>query len=296
MQTETDMQKILETVQKLAETEVIRMDEFSEVHPALVVVPQGKEIVDLQEYIDQLRDAPKRHKGALSFLRVESLIRYVDELGADWLQTARLYAKLGQVENPTPDFSIVLNDHTGEMPGNRDFVARFSPAPSDQFRFWSKPSELVTPAQFAEMIEDHMLDIVDVHSLEDIGRICGRLESALGSPASGAIELLELANRFRVSVQSQVASGHNQTSGAQVASLETYHSAETRPPKWFILRAPIFRGGDEYLIPVRLRYRVEEKGVRWQWLPFAIQEIYQDACERIAVGIHKETSIPLFYC
>lgn len=120
-------------------------------------------------------------------------------------------------------------------------------SPSEQFRRWSAYNGvLMAQAEFAELIEDSIADIV----------------------APPAADLLELAQSFQAIKNVEFESGKRLASGAvRFRYIETVDAragtaGDLTVPETFTLHLPVWRGGAVVAVTAKLRYSIARTGLQ----------------------------------
>jgi hypothetical protein len=154
-----DAASIIENVERLAALEKITGAGSLPEGLALAVVPKGKEVKDLQPFIDALRDAPKRIETTAKTTYVPSFIDYVNRF-------------------KTPDSAIFVNGDVSapQLLGVVDYHGQgASAAPrfgkhrvtygfplSEQIKAWSAISgKALDHTEFATFLQDRQYDIAN---------------------------------------------------------------------------------------------------------------------------------------
>jgi uncharacterized protein YfdQ (DUF2303 family) len=200
-----------------------------------VVVPDGSDlqIVDLETH----RDYPDRMHGTTRLHDVGSLLGFVDE--HEWDAT-KVYASLAAFR-----IVAVFNDDVkadGEQrPGWGDHRAELDLVRTPEWSAWEESDgRMMNQADFAEFIEDRLLDIVEPE----------------------AADMLELAQTFHavtgVNFRSStiLASGQRQLTYEESTTATAGHGGKLVIPKEFVLGIPPFENGEAYRLTARLRFRL----------------------------------------
>lgn len=157
-----DTQPVIETVERLSEPRIVTYthvpvkggDDL-----ALMILPQGKKVEDLQPYLDKLRDAPKRIVTSAAMTSVDSFVEYLNRF-------------------KTPDSAIFLNTAIDKLflLGIIDFHGQGAKAEprfgkhrvsyafplSEQISVWKGASgRLFSNAEFATFLQDRQFDIAN---------------------------------------------------------------------------------------------------------------------------------------
>lgn len=69
---------------------------------------------------------------------------------------------------------------------------------------------------------------------------------------------------------------------------------ELRVPGGFALGIPVFRGGDLYQVPVRLRYRVSKGAILWSIALHRTDRVFDHAFEQACRLVEEATGLPIY--
>lgn len=286
----TENAAIIEAVQDLAEAEVIGIEP-----EGLLVLPNGKKVVDMKTFADARRDAPERRKGTANFTALESFIdhakRFADEGSA-------IFA----IDDPhAPKLVSVLNYHRigpDGAPRFGDHRGVYAFPLSDEWRAWGSLPEKMSQADFAAFLEDHVTDVLAPAAVgEKTAAYAAEIGINLASPA----RLVELSRGLSVRVDAKVTQHLNPSTGeAQLAYEESHHDRAggvLKVPDGFVIAIPVFRGGPLYQIVCRLRYRVlrNEGKVVWGITLHRADKVFTEAFGEAAKKAEEETGLPVFY-
>jgi hypothetical protein len=304
-----EQKNIAETVRNL----VLELGEVEHVNfasdnqtPDLIVIPAGKSVHNLEQYIAPLLPRPRRLRGMSAHMTLESLIgvtnRFKDE-------NSVLYAS-GDMKNPSlltvfnynearQDTDGVVNDGAG--PRHGDHRAHYKFPLSNEWEEWRlQNGKVLGQQEFAEFIENRIVDVlppVDAghSSYEKVRDVLSKIGGTIADPA----KLMELSRGLAVHVDEVVKNVVNIASGEAQVQFETaHHDGQGKPltvPSMFLIGIPVFQNGPAYLIAVRLRYRRAGGVIKWFYEMFqaerAFEDAYNEACSRAAA----ETGLPLFF-
>ncbi len=140
-----------------------------------------------------------------------------------------------------------------------------------------------------------MGDVVDAGLAGDIAK---KFASDLGLKLAGPQRLMELSRGLTVHVNSRMVDSVNLSSGEVQFSYSDEHKGEAgqplNVPGGFVLALPVFRGGDPFQVPVRLRYRTKD-GISWAFLLQRTDAVWDVSIKEACDKAHSETELPLFY-
>lgn len=290
-----DAQAIIDEVQRLHGVELL---ELARNHVA--VVPTGKSLQSLKPLLDEYLQRPERRAGAA---QLESLVSLIDHANRFKGDTSALFASAGGQGAP-PSLQVVIDYHQKGPPTNDGHSARFCEHRgvyqfplSDEWIEWNLiAKETMSQEDFAELLEDRIADILPVEGRsEESLEFANQLGITLASPA----RLLALSRGLSVKVDQKVAHHTNPASGQGSIAWQEEHSDEAGQPLeipgGFFIGIPVFKHGDLYTVPVRLRYRVRQQKVTWTIKLHRLDVIFRDAFEDACAIAQTKTELPLFY-
>lgn len=154
----TDTQPIIETVERLAEHKIIGNPALPD-RFAVAVVPEGKSLVDLQPYLDNLLDAPRRIETTAKMTSVASLTDYLNRFkGPD-------SAVFAADDASHPSLTGIVDFHGQGAAASPQFGkhrAVYDFHVSDQLRAWSAISgRPLSHQEMASFIDERQYDIAN---------------------------------------------------------------------------------------------------------------------------------------
>lgn len=222
---------------------------------------------------------PHRKTGTVQLKDVDSFCRYYEMHG----NGAPVYATLQPAK-----FVAVLNDHTKDAAGHRDYRAEFVVAHSREWNIWTKHNgqgaAFGSNEAFALFIEDNSLDIVN----PDPSRM---LQIALNFRVKADVTFSHVQRlqdgNIALQYQNIVTAQGGSAAGAGDLSI----------PELFAIEIPVFDGinARKYMVEARFRYRLREgKLTLWYELvrPHKTVELaFSEIWEQIAA----DTKAPILY-
>ena len=238
-----------------------------------MAVPEKFKLIDLEVAMA----APRRAKGTVTLDDDTSFVSYVNAMGG-----APIFCTIRDNQQ-RPEFVAVFNGHAGpNEPGWGDLRAVFGPTPSVEWARWTKSNgQLQEQAAFATWLEDNAKDIAE----------------APGCPT--AAQMLEMALSFESTQDARLRSSIRlQNGGVELTYVNKEDEATVQKMRMFdrfaIGIAP-FRGGTNYEIKARLRYRVRDSKVHFWYELIRSDLVLEDAVKDLATRIQIGTDSPLYY-
>lgn len=231
--------------------------------------PDGQ-LLDLEKYLD----APNRFRGTTALHDPDSFIKLVTEHEN---QASHVYASL-----PATEFIAVFNDANGkeiiEGPGWCDHRASLKLAHTPEWKHWTAhDGALLSQVQFAEHIEDGLLEIVEPE----------------------AAEMLELAQTFHAKTgvdfksSTILDSGERQFKYEETTTASAGRKGDITVPKEFVLALLPFEGSPEpFKVTARLRHRLSPEGLKLGYRltrPHdVIRAAFDDVAKKISEGVESD--------
>lgn len=261
----------------------------------VLVIPDGKKVTSLKPFLDEYAERPDRKKGTAEILSLASLIEHANTFkGASTVVFVD--------DNPEKPSVTVVYDYNEAGPDGRPCFgqhrARYEFPVSEEWKAWVQGAgRELDQGAFAEHLEDHLLDLVPIEDHGDTARdMADRLGVRLASPA----DLLELSKGLTLTVGRRVKQRVNMASGEAEIAFEEEHTDEAgervKIPGAFVVGLPVFRHGERYQLPVRLRYRARAgAAVSWMFVPHREEVVYEHAMKEAAAKVAEDTQLPLFW-
>lgn len=274
----------------------------------LASIPSGRELKSIKALIDEYRLTPERMKGTATAL---TLLSFIDMVNRAKDTSSVVFAEHSVTkEQQSASMTAVLNynnigsDDSAARYG--DHVVKYAFPYSVEWTAWmGKNGKTMTQMEFAEFLEDRILDITDASDLSassdpdprknSLIEISAKLQSAYASPT----DLMEVARGLEVHAESVVSSGVRLPSGEMKISYDEKHTgADGKPltvPSLFLIGIPVFDRGAAYRLPVRLRYRLGGGKVSWFFEVYRWQLAFDAAFEDACTDVVKATELKLFH-
>jgi uncharacterized protein YfdQ (DUF2303 family) len=291
LDSQSDTAPVIEAVERLSLSETPLL---SPEHPAVrvLVTPKGKEIRSIKPFIDEYLKAPERLKGPARLTTLDSFIDHVlrckDAGSAIFADTRQESAKLVAVYNYN---DVVSGPRFGDHRAVYEFPL------SEEWKAWKNVAAkgYIGQVAFAEFIEDRVTDVIDQAQAGDVAQ---RFARDLGFNLAGPQRLIELSRGLAIRVDARVVQAINLSSGESQFTYADEHKGEAgeplKVPGGFVIQVPVFRGGDPFQIPVRLRYRAKD-GVTWAFLLQRTDLVWDLCINEACARAQADTELPLFY-
>jgi uncharacterized protein YfdQ (DUF2303 family) len=234
----------------------------------VVQTPDGHSTVDLTG--DQWRDLPRRKVGTVVVHDVAGFAHYY---GRHADGDTEVYADLD-----TGVITAVLDAHeAGGRPRWEEHRLQLRLKHTEQWMRWTSKNRYLLPqVQFAEFLEDNLVDIA-------------------AEPVPAAT-MLQVASTFQALTKGTFTSKANLTSGARTLFFEETTDATSGtgkqqvpvPEKFAVLLAP-FDDVDLYRIEARLRYRIEDSQLKLCFVLDRPEDSLRDAVKSVVDKVAEQT-------
>ncbi len=249
----------------------------------------GRDIVSLEKFREELRDAPKRIKGTATAATVASFIDLVNRHKDAASALFGAFSTNGGALTAVIDYPA-----NGASPRFGQHRIRYAFPVSPEWAAWSAADgKTKTQTEWAEFIEDR---IADLAAPDDAERSAyeGPFSTTIATPA----ELITLSRGLAVTAEARVKQTRVLSSGEVEISYEEVHKDASgdklRVPGLFIVRIPLFVGDDPTRLLARLRYRVKDGKIVWFYQFCRADVVVLDAMVRALEDAAKATALPAF--
>jgi uncharacterized protein YfdQ (DUF2303 family) len=288
---ENDVAAAIRTVERLSNAKVLKVEDPDSLGMTKVLVlPKSMAAHSLQPFFDEQLTAPRRRKGTASVDDVESFVEHVNRFKDD--QSALF---VNQEAKP-PTMTAVLNYHRAGGEGDPrfgDHRTLYKFPISDEWKAWTeRNAKTMSQAEFAEFIEDRILDITSTKPKDGLA---AEFTETLAAEYASASKLLELSRGLSITVGSSVRNAQNLATGEVEISYSEEHSPRVKVPQAFLIAVPVFKRGDFYTVPVRLRYRTRDGAITWFYEMYRPERIVEHAVKEAAETAKASTNLPLFF-
>lgn len=238
----------------------------------LVVVPEGFKVEDLSEHLD----TPTRIKRQVKALSLDGFLAY-------WAR-ANDTAKVGRaaiyVNSLNHMFVAIFDDDQVGMPAWRQHSMIYDCPLSEEWVNWTgNQGKLMPQADFARFIEENLPDIVEP-TADIILKLARELEAKRSVDFGQATRLDTgvTSIRFQETINASTTTG------------------EIALPDTFALGIAVFKGGEKYKVPCRLRYSVPRQAGEGLKMGYVIDRPYKlidAAFDDLVAVIAEKTAQPM---
>ncbi len=292
---------LLDAAEKFSHVEPIdlKVNDSDLVSVPVLSVPAGRKIESVKKYVDEYRTRPERKTGAST---MDTIASFIDQVNRSKDGDSVIFADVAT--RTSPKLIAVLDYNKAGAAGDPRFgqhrVVHNFPV-SEEWKAWTaKPLENIGLVDFAEFLENRIMDVLDPASLDAEGKgtlaaFCRQLGINLASPQA----LMELSRGLTVHANHKVVQAINLSTGeVQVSFGETHTDAKGAPVKaagGFAIAIPVFLNGPAYQIPVRLRYKARDGAVFWTLQPQRLNVIWDDAVTEAVNAVTTKTDLTTLF-
>jgi uncharacterized protein YfdQ (DUF2303 family) len=251
-------------------------------------VPNGRTLQSLKKLIDEYRDAPERKRGTATLSEPASFVELVNRHKDDHTVC------FASVTRESPSITAVLDYHT--VDGEPRFCEHraYYPFPlSDEWKAWTgKAKTVFSQKDLVEFIEDRMMDLAMPNLAGERTR---QYVDAIGCELATPAQVAQIARDLDIRVEQKFVQQTKTATGETQMLFREEHKdqngAPIRIPGAFLIAIPIFTGGQQAVLPVRLRYRVVNNEVFWYYELALVDEMFALAIDveiaHIRAGIER---------
>lgn len=303
---DTNLTELVKHNESISQVSVVMLDGGAKV----LSVPVGRKIESAKKYMDEFLLNPERKKGTATALTLDSFIE-LTKRGRDTASVLFAHHDISK-QSQSASLTAVLNynEATSAKPdGARfgDHRVHYNFPLSAEWRAWmAKNKEVMNQKEFAEFLEDHLLEIVDGNDLTAEGvkdnpakaellRIATDLSMRYATPP----QMVELASGLDIKSESVVSSHTRLQSGETKIVYDEKHTKASGGaldvPGLFLIAIPVFDRGTVYRLPVRLRYRPAQGSILWFFEVYRWQQAFDAAFDAACLTAKDDTGLMLIH-
>lgn len=289
----TEADAVAEIVAKHIDPKILTVSGYTAGGPQVVAVPTGFKLESTKKFVDEYRTRPDRREGTAKLEDLDSFIAH-----------AKRFADEGSAIFADPNFArpsltSVLDYHPAGAESDPRFGRHrgvYTFPLSEEWAAWqAKDTEPMGQAEFAEWIENRIVDIIDPSQAGESAKALGE---AIGCAFASPSKLLELSRGLALRVDVKVKSAKNLGTGESQMQYATEHQDESgaplKVPGAFLIALAVFRNGPPYQIAARLRYRHREGSLTWFYEMHRYDRVFEHAFKEACDRAKAETALPLF--
>jgi hypothetical protein len=288
-----EAQAVLDAARKYSEVEIISLDDGTGIE-SVFSVPEGRTLHSAKRFLDEYAPKPERREGTATAASVASFCALMNRSKDEHS------AVFADVIDKTSPKLIGILDYNLSGPKNEDARFRrhrvnYAFPLTTEWRAWSSERKNMAQAEFAEFLEDRILDVMDPAAA---GQKAADIASKLGIALAPPQRLMELSRGLKINAETKVANAVTLATGETQFSFEETHKGEdgspVKVPGAFVVVVRVFEAGDPFQLPIRLRYRVERGQVLWSLIPIDAQKVFDTAVDSVIATVAEATGLPVY--
>jgi uncharacterized protein YfdQ (DUF2303 family) len=246
----------------------------------VAIIPSGMKLHALTDVLDAQEargTRPARRKGTATHREIDSFITHVNRFKDD---DSAIWA------NPeTVRISAVLNYHRSGVGDARwgDHRSLYTCPLSDQWKLWTgRHEKLFGQEEFGSFIEDNFADLAN--PIDDDAK-------TFPTPTG----VLEMARNLVIRQKGEFSRSINPTTGeSSLVAKNENETSSTKIPKAFLLKLPVFEGGELYRVEARMRFSMPDGRPKFSFALYQANLILQHAFAEVRARVATGTSLPVF--
>lgn len=183
----------------------------------------------------------------------------------------------------------------------------YTPEFSDEWKLWTAANgKALLQGEFAALVETGARDILDVDSdqPERVAELPAWFAKrfggtqAIGDFFASSGRMLAMAEGLAVTIEDRIGDITTRQTGAKTVAFMSETRSEVEIPRAFLLALPIFRGGDIFQIPARLKLSARPNGdskrLEWKVDLYGVERTVKACVEAMAETVAGATGLPVF--
>lgn len=248
----------------IAQIDARHILEASAFEGGFVALPDGYSVHALED----LQSAPNRIKAARSFRETKSLAAYLDR----FQQTASI--ALSDADAFTITALIDYHDHANGFASHVDHTAMFKARMTSRYQAWSKVhGKAMGQVEAGMFLEERAVDVVDPDA----------------ATIMEVVMQFDALKRVTFKQSTRLQDGTRQFTYAE----ENEVRGNVTLPERISIRMPVFEGQDPDVIPVRLKYSINDGKLQFKFEIHEKAEVEATAFERCEDALLTDLKTPI---
>lgn len=248
----------------------------------VMVLPEGMHIESCLPMLDARAAHPHRQQGTITAHTLSSLLALTGRFAR---AGTTVYVDVD--ERGAGEVLTVFDHHEGMTAGHAGFRALHKLKASAAFLVWSsKGTQWMKQREFAEFLEDRMMDLVAVDANSPLAPVASMMFTRFADPT----EVRVAARGLSLKVEQEVTNAVTLETGEVSVVFAEKHSRQggaVEVPKLFAVQCPVWEQGAAYQIPVKMRYRVNGGAVEWNVQALMLDRVVAHAVEALAASVEE---------
>jgi hypothetical protein len=308
-----DAQAVIEAVERLGQPKELNLPhpqrENETVRVMILPTKDGVVVKSLKPLLDEYLDRPEIVKGKAKAETLESfcvLVNYHKTLA-----TAVFASSAGPSLEAVIDYHGRSDIGAGSEPAWCSHRVAYAFPKSAEFRKWEAAAQWRGQNAFAQFLDGARFDLVDPLDIEKIPekslledvikRACSREErsdllKALRAKFASPGDIMQLVESLSGSSKKSFAEVKTDRFGGMkaVVEKESKVQGDETIPSLFLVSVAAFVGGDPFVIPARIRAKVDANGLQLSAELIGLDRVLEDAFEASIKEVEANTAIKVF--
>lgn len=240
-----------------------------------VVDPKGGvEIINLDT--DDYRTRPRLKTGTYTTSTPQAFTDYLEKHSSD---DTEIWAGVAAAGGQGAQIVAVIDAHGRTEPGWGKHRVKLQLSHSPEWLRWvAQDRKGLTQRQFAELVEDRLVDIVEPNSAD-------MLEIA---------QTFEARNNVRFASSTILASGERRLEYKEDIDASAGRTGAMTVPQTFTLALRPFMGGEAWKVEARFRYSIREGALTISYALTRPEDVIQNAFDELVANIDTVTDAPVY--
>ncbi|MDF1720538.1 MAG: DUF2303 family protein [Minwuia sp.] len=260
----------------------------------------GVTVKSVKSFLDEWRTRPERMRGTTRLDTAQSLIDHANRFKNDqsvlFCHADRAQPSIRAIYNYDDAVAGDVGLAAAAEADWNDHIGAYRLPLSEEWQKWlGVHGKDLEAADFAEFLEDHILDVMPYDAAAEREPIV----RALGGKLAGADTVMALSRGVQVFATNEVQTKINLSSGEATLIAREEHrddkGAPVKIPNLLRVCIPVFDQGDPVPVFVRLRYRVRGSSVRWSFMLHDVVRVFDTAVRAEAERVAAATALPLLF-
>lgn len=312
MNTNSDAKDVIEAMERLCKPEVGTLPhpqrENETIRVMLLPTKNGFEAQSVKPFLDEYLDRPEIIDGKA---KTETLQSFCDMVNYHKMLSTAIFAS-----KDGPSIECVVDYHgrsvgVGSEPAWCKHRIGYAFPKSPEFKKWEAAVQWKTQSGFVQFLDGARFDLVDPLDLEFVPdgsllcdvlkRACSREErgdllKALRDKFASPSDLMQLVESLSGHIKTRFHEVKTDRFGNMRATIEREGKVEgdEKIPSLFLVSVAAFVGGTPFVIPARIRARVEAGGLQLSAELVGLDRVLADAFEDACKEVEAHTSIKVF--
>lgn len=294
-----DAQAIIEQCRASAQPAAFKARDESD--PDFILYPDGTKALDLREYNERLRPAPRRTVANVELHTLESLIDYTERHSWDVTNEPE-NGSMHKRERVTPfctlstspELTVIFDNDTHGAAGWRAHRAWYAFPLSLAWQQWvAIQGKSLSVAEFARFLEGRVDEVVNPGAIGDSVKL------PFGMEAATQTQLLQLARGLSLRVDTQFEETRDRDTGNSSLVQRVENRDPTgnplKVPNGFVIGVAPFEGAARFAVVVRLQFSTSGGKLAWSLTLHKPEERLREAVMEACAEFERRSFFKVLY-